>query len=58
MTESGDVKQSLRVIDQSNLRQRLFDAFSGGRGSLRVLVIEDEGRELAVDYKIMHGARL
>ena len=48
MTESGDVKQALRIIDQSNLRQRLADAFGNGRGSIRVLVIDDEGQELAV----------
>ena len=32
MTETGDVKQGLPVLDQSNLLQRLSDAFSNGRG--------------------------
>lgn len=58
MTESGDVKQGLPVLDQSNLLQRLTDSFANGRGSVRVLVISDEGRELAVDYKVIHGSRL
>ncbi|KAK5123665.1 hypothetical protein LTR85_002301 [Meristemomyces frigidus] len=58
MTETGDVKQGLPVLDQSNLLSRLSDSFSNGRGSVRVLVINDEGRELAVDYKIVHGSRL
>ncbi|KXT01346.1 hypothetical protein AC578_6640, partial [Pseudocercospora eumusae] len=58
MTETGDVKQGLPVLDQSSLLQRLTDAFNNGRGSVRVLVISDEGRELAVDYKVVHGSRL
>ncbi|EKD14263.1 woronin body major protein [Drepanopeziza brunnea f. sp. 'multigermtubi' MB_m1] len=58
MTETGDVKQSLPVIDQSNLWQRLSEAFETGRGSVRVLVISDRGRELAVDMKTIHGSRL
>lgn len=58
MTETGDVKQGLPVLDQSNLLNRLSDSFANGRGSVRVLVINDEGRELAVDYKIVHGSRL
>jgi len=58
MTETGDVKQGLRVLDQSNLLSRLNDSFNNGRGSVRVLVINDEGRELAVDYKVVHGSRL
>jgi hypothetical protein len=58
MTESGDVKQSLAVIDQSNLWSRLGNAFDSGRGSVRVLVLNDGGRELAVDMKVIHGSRL
>lgn len=58
MTETGDVKQGLPVLDQSSLLQRLTDSFNNGRGSVRVLVISDEGRELAVDYKVVHGSRL
>ena len=52
MTETGDVKQGLPVLDQSNLNGRLEHAFNNGRGSIRVLVINDEGREMAVDYKV------
>ncbi|TVY16353.1 Woronin body major protein [Lachnellula arida] len=58
MTETGDVKQSLPVIDQSNLWARLSEAFETGRGSVRVQVISDHGRELAVDMKTIHGSRL
>ncbi|KAI9664282.1 MAG: hypothetical protein M1829_005837 [Trizodia sp. TS-e1964] len=58
MTESGDIKQGLPVIDQSNLLSRLNESFANGRGSVRVLVINDNGRELAVDYKVVHGSRL
>ena len=58
MTETGDIKQGLPVIDQGNLWDRLSDAYGNGRGSVRVLVINDAGRELAVDYKIVHGSRL
>ncbi|TDZ15522.1 Woronin body major protein [Colletotrichum orbiculare MAFF 240422] len=58
MTETGDVKQGLPVIDQSNLWTRLNSAFDSGRGSVRVLVLNDAGRELAVDVKVIHGSRL
>ncbi|RKU41425.1 hypothetical protein DL546_004411 [Coniochaeta pulveracea] len=58
MTETGDVKQNLPVIEQSNLWSRLQTAFEAGRGSVRVLVVSDRGRELAVDMKVVHGSRL
>lgn len=58
MTETGDVKQSLPVIEQSNLWSRLQTSFETGRGSVRVLVVSDRGRELAVDMKVVHGSRL
>lgn len=58
MTESGDVKQRLPVIDQSNLWSRLHRAFESGRGSVRVLVLNDNGQELAVDMKVIHGSLL
>ncbi|EGS22922.1 putative woronin body protein [Thermochaetoides thermophila DSM 1495] len=58
MTETGDVKQNLPVIDQSNLWGRLKKAFESGRGSVRVLVVSDHGREMAVDMKVVHGSRL
>lgn len=58
MTETGDVKQGLSVIDQSNLHGRLAKAFESGRGSVRVLVLDDNGQELAVDMKVVHGSRL
>lgn len=58
MTETGDVKQNLSVIDQSSLWSRLQKAFESGRGSVRVLVVSDQGREMAVDMKVVHGSRL
>ncbi|KAF2264207.1 hypothetical protein CC78DRAFT_580713 [Lojkania enalia] len=58
MTETGDVKQGLPVLDQSNLLARLTESFDNGRGSVRILVINDDGQELAVDYKVVHGSRL
>ena len=58
MTETGDVKQNLPVIDQSSLWGRLQKAFESGRGSVRVLVVSDHGREMAVDMKVVHGSRL
>jgi hypothetical protein len=41
-----------------NLWSRLSNAFDAGRGSVRVLVLNDNGRELAVDMKVIHGSRL
>ncbi|KAL1638723.1 hypothetical protein SLS58_008646 [Diplodia intermedia] len=58
MTETGDIKQGLPVLDQSSLLKKLTDAFDDGRGSIRVLVISDSGTELVVDYKVVHGSRL
>lgn len=58
MTETGDVKQHLPVIDQSNLWERLTQAFDSGRGSVRVQVINHHGREIAVDVKVLHGSSL
>ncbi|KUL92079.1 hypothetical protein ZTR_02619 [Talaromyces verruculosus] len=58
MTETGDVKQSLPVISQGGLFQRIRQSYSDGRGSVRALVINDGGRELVVDYKVIHGSRL
>ncbi|OTA91355.1 hypothetical protein M434DRAFT_397277 [Hypoxylon sp. CO27-5] len=58
MTETGDVKTGLPVIDQSNLWQRLNQAFNAGHGSVRVLVLNDGGRELVVDMKVVHTSNL
>lgn len=58
MTETGDVKQGLRVIDQGGLYGRIEAAFADCRGSIRALIINDGGRELVVDYKVIHGSRL
>ena len=58
MTETGDVKQSIPVIDQSSLYARLSESFQSGRGSVRVLVLADQGREMVVDMKTIHGSRL
>jgi len=58
MTETGDVKQGLSVVDQGGLYNKIDRAFAEGRGSVRALVINDGGRELVVDYKVVHGSRL
>ncbi|BCS29416.1 putative Woronin body protein HexA [Aspergillus puulaauensis] len=58
LTESGDVKTGLPVVPQDNLHGRIRDAFHEGRGSVRVLVINDGGRELVVDFKVIHASRL
>jgi hypothetical protein len=58
MTESGDVKQGIPVIDNNGLWSKIQREFEGGRGSIRALVINDGGRELVVDYKVIHGSRL
>ncbi|KAL2683356.1 hypothetical protein Neosp_007826 [[Neocosmospora] mangrovei] len=58
MTETGDVKQGLPVIDQANLAVRLSKALEPKDSSVRVLVLSDGGRELAVDMKVIHGSRL
>ncbi|KAI6325126.1 hypothetical protein MCOR29_002421 [Pyricularia oryzae] len=58
MTETGDVKQNLPVSEQSNLYERLQRAFESGRGSVRALVVSDNGRELVCDMAVLHGSRL
>lgn len=58
MTETGDVKQGLPVIDNNGLFAKIEASFNDGRGSVRALVINDGGRELVVDYKVIHGSRL
>lgn len=56
MTDSGDVKQRLPVLDQSNLWARLNSAFESGRGSVRIMVVRYGGSEIAVDMKVLHGS--
>lgn len=56
MTEEGEVVQSLRVLEKGGLWSRLADAWAGGRGSARVLVVRDAGREVVVDVKVLGGA--
>jgi len=58
MTETGDIKSDLPVLEQGGLYGRISRAFADGRGSVRALVINDGGRELVVDYKVIHGSRL
>jgi hypothetical protein len=58
MTETGDVKQGLTVVDQGGLFNKIERAFADGRGSVRAIVINDGGRELIVDYRVIHGSRL
>ncbi|KAE8156529.1 hypothetical protein BDV40DRAFT_305981 [Aspergillus tamarii] len=58
MTETGDVKQGIPVVRQGDLFNRIKDAFEDGHGSVRALVINDGGRELVVDYKVIQSSRL
>ncbi|KAF8415702.1 hypothetical protein BGX38DRAFT_1281196 [Terfezia claveryi] len=46
----------IEVVDQGNLWNKLREAFGKGSGAVRVLVISDHGKELAVDYKVVHLA--
>jgi hypothetical protein len=54
MTETGEIKQGLKVVDQGKLTDKLKSAYGYGSGSVRILVINDTDDELAVDYKIVH----
>ncbi|RMJ22735.1 Woronin body major protein [Aspergillus sp. HF37] len=58
MTELGDIKQGIPVVPQAGLFRRIRSAFDEGRGGVRALVINDGGRELVVDFKVIHGSRL
>ncbi|KAK5654203.1 hypothetical protein OQA88_7377 [Cercophora sp. LCS_1] len=58
MTEAGDVDTNVPVLNQSGLPGRLEKAFASGRGRVIVMVVEENGRRLAVDMKVLHGSRL
>lgn len=58
MTETGDVKQGIPVVPQGELFSKIKAAFEDGHGSVRALVINDGGRELVVDYKVIQSSRL
>ncbi|KAI1805357.1 hypothetical protein F4811DRAFT_552000 [Daldinia bambusicola] len=58
MTEIGDIKTGVPVIDQSGLWNRLCEAFSSGRGSIRVLIISEGNQELVVDMKVIQDSSL
>lgn len=58
MTETGDVVKNVPVIDQSSFWDRLKTAFLSKKGSLRVLVVQNNDRTLAVDMKVVRGSRL
>jgi len=54
MTETGEIKQGLKCVDQGNLHHKMRHAFGKGGPAIRVLVICDSGKELAVDFKLVH----
>ncbi|KAI2784400.1 hypothetical protein F4815DRAFT_441468 [Daldinia loculata] len=56
MTELGDIKTGIPVVDQADLLGRLHRAFNNGLGSVRVLVLVDGDRELIVDMKVIFGS--
>ncbi|KAF5228923.1 hypothetical protein FAUST_10722 [Fusarium austroamericanum] len=57
-TEKGNMRRGLSVIDQADLYSRILEAFDSSTGSVRLLVLNDNGRELIVDMKVVHGTRL
>ncbi|EKJ74355.1 hypothetical protein FPSE_05426 [Fusarium pseudograminearum CS3096] len=57
-SETGEIKHGLSVIDQADLYSRILEAFDSDRGSVRLLVINDNGRELIFNMKVVHGSRL
>jgi len=54
MTETGEIKAGLKVVDQGSLLSKVKSAYGYGTGSVRVLVINDVDEELVVDYKVVH----
>ncbi|KAG5800690.1 hypothetical protein H9Q69_000249 [Fusarium xylarioides] len=56
-TESGDIKEGVKILERSNLYGRLASALETRNGSVRVLVLSDEGRDLAVDLKVIHDSK-
>jgi hypothetical protein len=56
MTETGDLKPGLKVIDQGGLGNKIKTAYGNGSGLVRVLVVADGDKELAVDYKTVHNS--
>ncbi|XP_014560942.1 hypothetical protein COCVIDRAFT_87911 [Bipolaris victoriae FI3] len=55
MTEGGDVKQGLPVLDQEGLSSRLIESFDSGKGTVRAIIVRDNDMELIVDYKVVSG---
>jgi len=54
MTDTGEIKSGLKVVDQGSLATKVKSAYGFGSGSVRVLVINDVEEELVVDYKVVH----
>lgn len=54
MTDTGEIKAGLKVVDQGQLASKVKSAYGFGTGSVRVLVINDVEEELVVDYKVVH----
>ena len=52
MTETGDVKPGIPVIDNNGLYNNIERAFADGRGSIRVSVITSGGQEMIVDFRV------
>ncbi|KAJ8609082.1 hypothetical protein MRB53_039281 [Persea americana] len=57
MTEGGSIRQGLRVVG-GGVWGKMRDAWDGGRVGVRVLVIEDGGEEMVVDFRTVHGSQL
>jgi len=54
MTETGEIKQGLKCVDQGRLFYKLKDTFGKGGAAIRLLCISDHGKELVVDFKVVH----
>jgi len=54
MTDTGEIKAGLKIVDQGQLASKVKSAYGYGTGSVRVLVINDAEQELVVDYKVVH----
>jgi hypothetical protein len=54
LTEVGDIRRDLPILNQSNLDTRISRAFESGIGSVRILVLSDGDSELALDMKVVY----
>lgn len=56
MSQLGEDIHGISLTD--HLESRVHQVFTSSRGSVRLLVLNDGGRELAVDMNVIYGSRL